>query len=105
MYRLIFIRQMFVIQVRHCKIFDKICIFQHRGPRAGIIFYRKGVRYPAVGNRPAEMYNLEKPINEAVFPGLQGGPHNHAIAGVAVALCQANCAKFVNYQRNVSNFA
>ncbi|XP_076812028.1 serine hydroxymethyltransferase, cytosolic-like [Clavelina lepadiformis] len=72
-----------------------------RGPRAGIIFYRKGVRYPAVGNRPAEMYNLEKPINEAVFPGLQGGPHNHAIAGVAVALCQANCAKFVNYQRNV----
>ena len=34
------------------------------------------------------MYTLEKDINEAVFPGLQGGPHNHSMAGVAVALKQ-----------------
>ena len=33
-------------------------------------------------------YDLENRVNFAVFPSLQGGPHNHAIAGVAVALKQ-----------------
>ena len=28
------------------------------------------------------MYDLEKKINEAIFPGLQGGPHNHQIGGM-----------------------
>ena len=32
------------------------------------------------------MYTLERDINAAVFPGLQGGPHNNVIAGVAVSL-------------------
>ena len=36
------------------------------------------------------MHNLEKPINEAVFPGLQGGPHNHSMAGVGVGLKQVS---------------
>lgn len=33
-------------------------------------------------------YTFEDRINFAVFPSLQGGPHNHAIAAVAVALKQ-----------------
>ena len=32
------------------------------------------------------MYDFDKKINGAIFPGLQGGPHEHQIAGVAVAL-------------------
>lgn len=48
------------------------------------------------------MYDLEKRINEAVFPGLQGGPHNHQIAAVAVALKQANTPEFKAYQRQVN---
>ena len=32
------------------------------------------------------LYDIEDKINMAVFPGLQGGPHNHAIAGIAVAM-------------------
>lgn len=52
-----------------------------------MIFYRKGVK--EVNKQGQEvMYDFEKKINAAVFPALQGGPHNHAIAGVAVALKQ-----------------
>lgn len=36
------------------------------------------------------MYDLEDKINQAVFPGLQGGPHNHTISALAVALKQVN---------------
>ena len=31
-------------------------------------------------------YTLERDINSAVFPGLQGGPHNNVIAAVAVTM-------------------
>ncbi|POI33655.1 hypothetical protein CIB84_002591 [Bambusicola thoracicus] len=47
------------------------------------------------------LYNLESLINQAVFPGLQGGPHNHAIAGIAVALQQAMTPEFKAYQQQV----
>jgi len=71
-----------------------------RGVRHSLIFYRKGVR--KVDKKGKEiMYNLEKPINEAVFPGLQGGPHNHAMAGVGVALKQARSPEFKEYQLQV----
>jgi len=71
-----------------------------RGPRSGMIFYRKGVR--SVDKTGKEiMYDLEKKINDAVFPGLQGGPHNHAIAGVGVALKQALQPEFKVYQEQV----
>lgn len=47
------------------------------------------------------MYDLENPINQAVFPGLQGGPHNHTITGLAVALKQAMTPEFKAYQEQV----
>jgi glycine hydroxymethyltransferase len=44
----------------------------------GILFQGKNV-----------YYDLEEKINFAVFPGLQGGPHNHTIAALATALKEA----------------
>uniref|UniRef100_A0A8C2YWM0 Serine hydroxymethyltransferase n=1 Tax=Cyclopterus lumpus TaxID=8103 RepID=A0A8C2YWM0_CYCLU len=67
-----------------------------RGARAGLIFYRKGVR--SVDKKGREVtYDLQDRVNFAVFPSLQGGPHNHAIAGVAVALKQASTPMFKQY--------
>lgn len=71
-----------------------------RGPRGAMIFYRKGQRGVTKKGTPI-MYDLEEKINFAVFPGLQGGPHNHTIGALAVALKQANTAEFVEYQKQV----
>jgi glycine hydroxymethyltransferase len=66
-----------------------------RGPRAGIIFFRKGKRKDSDGKEIE--YDLEKKINEAVFPSCQGGPHMNTIAGIAVALKEANTPEYKNY--------
>ena len=58
-----------------------------RGVRSGMIFFRRGQKGVDKGGKPI-LYDYESRINNAVFPALQGGPHNHAIGGVAVALRQ-----------------
>ncbi|OWM85430.1 hypothetical protein CDL15_Pgr019054 [Punica granatum] len=71
-----------------------------RGPRGAMIFYRKGVK--EVNKQGKEvLYDFEEKINQAVFPGLQGGPHNHTIAGLAVALKQATTPEYRAYQEQV----
>jgi glycine hydroxymethyltransferase len=72
-----------------------------RGPRGAMIFFRKGVRSVNTKTGKEEMYNLEEPINFSVFPGHQGGPHNHTITALAVALKQANTPDFKAYQKQV----
>ena len=41
------------------------------------------------------------PLDKAVFPGLQGGPHNHTTAGIAVALHEAAQPEFRGYAQQV----
>ena len=57
-----------------------------RGPRGGMIMGIAG---------------LEKKINAAVFPAMQGGPLMHVIAGKAVAFKEAMAPEFVEYQKQV----
>lgn len=60
-----------------------------RGPRNAMIFARKDER------------DLNTKIDKAVFPGMQGGPHENQIAGVAVALEEADSKEFQNYAKQV----
>jgi glycine hydroxymethyltransferase len=46
-------------------------------------------------------YDLENAINQSVFPGHQGGPHNHTIGALSVALKQAKSPLFKEYQEQV----
>ena len=57
-----------------------------RGPRGGIILMKA---------------EHEKALNSAIFPGLQGGPLMHVIAGKAVAFKEAATPAFRNYQEQV----
>lgn len=61
-----------------------------RGPRAAMIFYRKD-----------KELNLERRVNASVFPGCQGGPHNHAIAGICVQLGEVCTPEFKAYAAQV----
>ena len=71
-----------------------------RGPRAGVIFYRKGLKTTTKTGEKV-FYDYESKINAAVFPGLQGGPHNNAIAAIAVALKMTMTPEFKADQQQV----
>merc|ERR1712224_364313 len=62
-----------------------------RGPRAGMIFYKYSDKMPDIKER----------IDMAVFPALQGGPHNHQIGGLAAQLKEVNTPEFVEYSKKV----
>ena len=57
-----------------------------RGPRGGMILCRAA---------------HSSALDKAVFPGLQGGPHDHTTAGIAVALHEASQPAFREYAQNV----
>lgn len=64
-----------------------------RGPRGAMILVtEKGLQRDP---------DLAEKIDRAIFPGLQGGPHDHTTAGIAVALGEAMQSEFKDYGRQV----
>lgn len=64
-----------------------------RGPRGGLIMVtKKGLQKDP---------ELPKKIDKAVFPGLQGGPHENAILAIAVCLKEASTTAFKKYAQQV----
>merc|ERR1712039_406853 len=59
--------------------------------RSGMIFFKYSDKIPDIKER----------IDMAVFPGLQGGPHNHQIGGLAVQLLEVQSQSFKDYSKAV----
>lgn len=94
----------------YCDIVTSTTHKSLRGPRGGIIFFRKGKkpRKRGAALNPAddsEQYDFEEKINFAVFPALQGGPHNNHIAALAIALKQVATPEYKAYMQQVKKNA
>lgn len=71
-----------------------------RGPRGAMILCNgnKSTPLKKLDRKPE---NLPTLIDRAIFPGLQGGPHNHQTAAIAVALKEASSDEFKDYASQI----
>jgi len=73
-----------------------------RGPRGGIILIGKDFDDPQGRTTPKGVVKkMSQVLDSSVFPGVQGGPLEHVIAGKAVAFYEAQQPQFVEYQKQV----
>ncbi|GKV21195.1 hypothetical protein SLEP1_g31193 [Rubroshorea leprosula] len=89
-----------------CDIVNSTTHKSRQGPRGGIIFYRRGTMRKKGGmlsnqGDDSDLYDFEEQINFAVFPLLQGRPHNNHIAALAIALKQVTTLEYKAYMHQV----
>ncbi|MFA6193405.1 MAG: serine hydroxymethyltransferase [Parcubacteria group bacterium] len=65
-----------------------------RGPRAGMILCNGNPSDPLKPVKNPTKKDLPTLVDRSIFPGMQGGPHIHTIAGIAVALKEASTKEF-----------
>lgn len=71
-----------------------------RGPRGGLIL-SKGVAGNPLKAPAKTLENIPTLIDRAVFPGMQGGPHDHIVAAKAVAFGEALKPEFKTYAKQI----
>ena len=71
-----------------------------RGPRGGLILSKGTVSTPLRAPEKT-LENIPTLIDRAVFPGTQGGPHEHTIAAKAVAFREALQPEFKTYAKQI----
>src|SRR6201999_4381525 len=71
-----------------------------RGPRGGLILSKGTVSSPLKAPEKT-LENLPTLIDRAIFPGMQGGPHEHIIAAKAVAFGEALKPEFKQYAEQI----
>ena len=71
-----------------------------RGPRGAMIMCNGNASTP-IKKVERTKENLPTLIDRAVFPGMQGGPHNHQTAAIAVALKEASTPEFKRYAEQI----
>lgn len=93
----------------YCDIVTSTTHKSLRGPRGGIIFYRRGTKPRKQGFAPNHgddsNYDFEEKINFALYPSLQGGPHNNHIAALAIAFKQVATPEYKAYMQQVKRNA
>lgn len=72
-----------------------------RGPRGAMILLPKIIDRWHDLHHPTSKKNLAELVDSAIIPGLQGGPHNHQTAAIAVALKEAAESNFTDYGKAV----
>jgi glycine hydroxymethyltransferase len=72
-----------------------------RGPRAGLIMCNGNPSDPLKPVKNPTKKDLPTLIDRSIFPGLQGGPHMHTIAGIAIALKEASTKEFKEWAKQV----
>ena len=89
--------------MKHCHIVSTTTHKTLRGPRGGMILIGNDFENPygKVAPKSGRVKNMSELLDSAVFPGMQGGPLMHVIAGKAVAFAEAQMPEFKTYSEQV----